>query len=167
MKEGGSLYTPLDLKWITNKHLPQSTRNSAQCHVAAWMEGGFGGEWIHVHGWLSPFTVHLKPSQPCLSALLQYEIKPLKLFKQWSTDNVTKKLTGRRISKTLWKERQWHKSHKWQALAETKVIRPPLHADDSIPLVLIEVFNFKCIYSGRQFIQVLRCCLNVHRLIST
>ena len=130
-----------------------------------WQPGWKGA--LEENGWLSPFTVHLKPSQPCLSALLQYEIKPLKLFKQWSTDNVTKKLTGRRISKTLWKERQWHKSHKWQALAETKVIRPPLHADDSIPLVLIEVFNFKCIYSGRQFIQVLRCCLNVHRLIST
>ena len=28
-----------------------------------WMGGGFGGEWIHVHVCLSPFTVHLKPSQ--------------------------------------------------------------------------------------------------------
>ena len=25
----------------------------------------FGGEWIHVHVWLSPFTVHLKLSQYC------------------------------------------------------------------------------------------------------
>ena len=40
MKEGGSLYTLLDSKWITNKHLPCSTRNSAQCHGAAWMGGG-------------------------------------------------------------------------------------------------------------------------------
>ena len=24
------------------------------------MGGGFGGEWIHVYVWLSPFTVHLK-----------------------------------------------------------------------------------------------------------
>ena len=23
--------------------------NSAQCHVAAWMGGEFGGQWIHVH----------------------------------------------------------------------------------------------------------------------
>ena len=36
-----------------------SRGNSAQCYVAAWMGGEFGGEWIHVHVWLSPFTVHL------------------------------------------------------------------------------------------------------------
>ena len=37
---------------------------SAQCHVApGWR--GFGEEWIHVHGWLSPFAVHLKLSQHC------------------------------------------------------------------------------------------------------
>ena len=35
-------------------------RNSAQCHVAAWMGGEFGGEWIHV--WLSLFAVQLKLS---------------------------------------------------------------------------------------------------------
>ena len=39
--------------------------NSAQCHVAAWMGGEFGGEWIHVYVWLSPFAVHLKLSQHC------------------------------------------------------------------------------------------------------
>jgi len=37
-----------------------STGNSAQCCVAAWMGGEFGGEWIHVYVWLSPFGVHLK-----------------------------------------------------------------------------------------------------------
>ena len=37
-------------------------RNSAQRCVAAWMEGEFGGEWIHVYVWLSPFAVHLKLS---------------------------------------------------------------------------------------------------------
>ena len=39
--------------------------NSAQCYVAAWMGGEFGGEWIHVYVWLSPFAVHLKLSQHC------------------------------------------------------------------------------------------------------
>ena len=24
------------------------------------MGGEFGGEWVHVHAWLSPFVVHLK-----------------------------------------------------------------------------------------------------------
>ena len=50
----------LHLKWITNKVLLYSTGNSAQCYVAAWMGGDFGGEWIHVYVWLSPLTVHLK-----------------------------------------------------------------------------------------------------------
>ena len=40
-----------------------STRNSAQCCVAAWMGGEFGREWIHISIWLSPFAVHLKLSQ--------------------------------------------------------------------------------------------------------
>ena len=34
--------------------------------MAAWMGGVFGGEWVHVYVWLSPFTVHLKLSQHCL-----------------------------------------------------------------------------------------------------
>ena len=48
----------LYLKWITNKDLLNSKWNSAQCYVAAWMGGVFGGEWIHVYVWLSSFTVH-------------------------------------------------------------------------------------------------------------
>ena len=32
------------------------------CYVSAWMGGEFGGEWIHVYVWVSPFTVHLKLS---------------------------------------------------------------------------------------------------------
>ena len=39
----------LYLEWITNKDLLYSTGNSAQCYVADWMGGGFGGEWIHVY----------------------------------------------------------------------------------------------------------------------
>ena len=62
---GMDMYTTLYLKWITNKVLLYSTGNSAQCHVAAWMGGEFGGGWVHVYGWLSPFAVHLKPSQHC------------------------------------------------------------------------------------------------------
>ena len=45
---------------ITNKNLLCSPWNSAQCYVPGWMGGEFGGEWTHVHVWLSPFTVHLK-----------------------------------------------------------------------------------------------------------
>ena len=56
-------YTLLYLKWITNKDLLCSTGNSAQCYVAAWLGGEFGGEGIHVYVWLSPFAIHLKLSQ--------------------------------------------------------------------------------------------------------
>ena len=38
-------YTLLYLKWITNRDLLNSTENSTQCYVAAWMMGGeFGGD---------------------------------------------------------------------------------------------------------------------------
>ena len=46
---GIDVYTLLYLKWMTNKDLLYSTGSSAQCYVAAWMEGEFGGEWIHVY----------------------------------------------------------------------------------------------------------------------
>ena len=62
---GINMYTLPYLKWITNKDLLYSTGNSSQCYVAAWMGGEFGGEWIHVYVWLSPFAVHLKLSQHC------------------------------------------------------------------------------------------------------
>ena len=62
-KVGMDMYTLLYLKWITSGDLLYNTWNSAQCYMAAWMGGEFGGEWIHVYVWLSPFTVHLKLSQ--------------------------------------------------------------------------------------------------------
>ena len=43
------VYTALYLKWVTNKDLLQSTGNSAQGYVAAYMGGEFGGEWINVY----------------------------------------------------------------------------------------------------------------------
>ena len=44
--EGMVMHTLLYLKWITNKDLLFSIWNSAQCYVAVWMEGEFGGECI-------------------------------------------------------------------------------------------------------------------------
>ena len=41
--------TQLYLKWITNEVQLYSTDNSAQCYVAAWMGGEFGGEWTHLY----------------------------------------------------------------------------------------------------------------------
>ena len=43
------MYTQLYFEWINNRGLLYSTENSAQCHVAAWMGGELGVEWIHVH----------------------------------------------------------------------------------------------------------------------
>ena len=65
--------TQLYLKWISNKNLLYSTENSSQCYGAAWMGGEFGGEWIHIYVWLSPFSVHLRLSQHCSLAILQAE----------------------------------------------------------------------------------------------
>ena len=62
-KLGIGMYTRLYLKWIPNKDLLQSSGNSAQCYVAAWMGGEFGGECIHVYVWPGRFAVHLKLSQ--------------------------------------------------------------------------------------------------------
>ena len=55
---GMVMYTLLFVKWVTKKDLLYSTRNSAQCYVAAWMGGEFGGEWIHIYVWLSPSAVN-------------------------------------------------------------------------------------------------------------
>ena len=55
--------------------------NSAQCYVAAWMRGKFGGKWIHTYAWLDLFTVHLNLSQHCL--LINYTpIQNKKFFKK-------------------------------------------------------------------------------------
>ena len=70
MEFGKVVCTVLYLKWITNKDLLYSTCDSAQCYMAAWMEGALGGEWIHVYVWLSPFAVHLKLSH--YSQLIDY-----------------------------------------------------------------------------------------------
>ena len=50
VREFGMEMCPLlYLKWVTNKVLLCNTGNSAQCYVAAWMGGEFGGEWVHVY----------------------------------------------------------------------------------------------------------------------
>ena len=49
-----NMHTLLYLTWITHKDPLYSRWNSAQCYVAAWMRGKFGGECIHMYVWLSP-----------------------------------------------------------------------------------------------------------------
>ena len=57
---GMDTYTLLYLKRITNTDLLCSTGHSAQCYVAAWMGGEFGGERKDVCVWVSRSAVHLK-----------------------------------------------------------------------------------------------------------
>ena len=64
-KFGMDMCTLLYLKWVNSKDLLYSTWTSAQCYVAAWMGGEFGGEWVHIYVLLSPFTVQLQLSQYC------------------------------------------------------------------------------------------------------
>ena len=54
---GINMDTLLYLKWIANKDLLYGTGNSAQCCVAAWMAGEFGGELVHMAEMLCPETV--------------------------------------------------------------------------------------------------------------
>ena len=42
------------------QHMELYSTWDVQCCVAVWMGGKFGGEWIHVYIWLSPFVVQLK-----------------------------------------------------------------------------------------------------------
>ena len=77
-KLGLDMHALLYLKWITSKDLLLSAGNSAQRHVAAWMAGEFGGERIQACAWLSSLAVHLKLSEHCWLAVIQYKIKSLK-----------------------------------------------------------------------------------------
>ena len=61
----GHVHTAI-FKMDNQKDLLHSTGNSAQCYVAAWMGGEFGGKPIHVYVRLSPCAVHLKLAQPIL-----------------------------------------------------------------------------------------------------
>ena len=60
----GHVHTAI-FKMDNQKDLLHSTGNSAQCYVTTWMEQEFGGEWIRVYVWLSPFAIHLKLPQHC------------------------------------------------------------------------------------------------------
>ena len=48
-ESGMDMDTLLYLTWRISKDLLDSTGNSAQCHVAAWLGVQFRGEWIHVY----------------------------------------------------------------------------------------------------------------------
>ena len=75
------MHTPLYLTQITSKDLLYSTWN-VQCCVAAWMGGRFGGQWIHVYIWLSPFAVQLKIVTTLLTGYIPIQKKKIKVKKK-------------------------------------------------------------------------------------
>ena len=60
---GMDMYTLLYLKWTTTKEFLQYRKLCSMLYGSLAGRGEFGGEWIHVYMWLSPFGVHLKLSQ--------------------------------------------------------------------------------------------------------
>ena len=71
---GMKMHTLLYFKWITNKDLWFSAGNTAQCYVAAWMRGEFGGQWIHIHVSLSTFSC----SSETITTLMVNQLYPKK-----------------------------------------------------------------------------------------
>ena len=64
------MYTLLYLKQVTNQDLLYSTRNSAQCSVATWMEEEFGGEWIL---WICMAESLCRPPESTTALVISYE----------------------------------------------------------------------------------------------
>ena len=50
---GISRHRLLYIEWINNQVLLCTTGNSAQCCVAAWMGGEFGGGYMCMYGWIT------------------------------------------------------------------------------------------------------------------
>ena len=68
--------TPVSLFKVDNQQDPTVQHMELCSMLCGSLDGRkFGGEWIHVYVWLSPFAVHLKLSQHCQLATLQYKIK--------------------------------------------------------------------------------------------
>ena len=68
---GADIYTLLYIKWITNKDLLYSTRNSPQYSVMTYMGKGSKEEWICVYAYLIYFAVQQKSTQHCEPTILQ------------------------------------------------------------------------------------------------
>ena len=77
-ESGMDMYTPLYLKWITNKDLLCSTWNSAQCYAAAWMGPEFGGECTFscsiISDYLQPHGLYVGPQAPLFMEFFQARI---------------------------------------------------------------------------------------------
>ena len=58
--------TQLNYVWaLCATYVANSVPYNIADYVAAWMEGAFGEQWMHVYVWLSPSAAHLKLSKHC------------------------------------------------------------------------------------------------------
>ena len=69
------MHTLLYIKQIIKKDLLNNTGNSTQYAGLTYMDKEPEKEWIYVYVYLIHFAVHLKLTQQCKSATLQYTIK--------------------------------------------------------------------------------------------
>ena len=97
----------------------------SQYYVAAWIGGGLGVEWIHAYVWLSTFTIHLKLSQHCWLAILQYKTKTSKtkkenklslkeLLKRGTWGETTTRWSHSTLKKFTFSLRKLLDGHKWR-----------------------------------------------------
>ena len=85
---GKVMYTLLYLKWMTNKDLLFSTWNSGQCSVPAWKGREYGGEWIQVQVWLSPFAVTITTLLTGYTPIQNTKFKVSKLIERKEKKNM-------------------------------------------------------------------------------
>ena len=48
--------------------------------MAAWTGGEFGGEWIHIYVWLSPFVVHLNYCKIVNQSVNQHHLESVSVY---------------------------------------------------------------------------------------
>ena len=124
----GRLYSPPHLKWIINKGLLNSTGNSTECYMAAWMGGECVGTWIHTYMCMAKF---LCCSPEAITTLLtgytpiwNKKLKNADLTKQktqWAKKKDQLKLSNQR-RKRMQKKKE-NLQELWMPLGETRYPR--------------------------------------------
>ena len=83
-ESGMDMDTLLDLAWRTSKDLLDSTGDSAQCLVAAWMGGEFGEQWLHIY-------VYMPESLCCPPETITTLLTDYTTIQNKNLKNITKK----------------------------------------------------------------------------
>ena len=83
-ESGMDMDTLLCLTWRTSKDLLDSTGDSAQCLVAAWMGGEFGEQWLHIY-------VYMPESLCCPPETITTLLTDYTTIQNKNLKNITKK----------------------------------------------------------------------------